>query len=98
MNYESETISIENFIKLNVKDLPRKKYDKFRDKEQLETEAKCKRKFLENKNNFALKNGYHARFATNGLEDTLEHYFSTMDASRTWLCYWSVLAFLTSLD
>jgi len=90
MNYESETTSIENFIKLNVKNLPRKKYDKFRDKEQLETEAKCKRKFSENKNSFALKNGYHARFATNGLEDTLEHYFSTMDASRTWLCYWSV--------
>ena len=42
-------------------------------------------------NNIAkIKPQKHANFAQKGLLDKMEQYFTSLDASRTWMCFWSV--------
>lgn len=95
--HETTPSKILSFIttrKINFNDIDQNLKSTFNhlEPEQQQTRKICQQFYQRYQGNGYLNYPKHIKFASDGLLDDLEHYFKSLDASRPWLCYWSVHA------
>ena len=90
----SKIISFITTRKINFNDIDQNLKSTFNhlEPEQQQTRKICQQFYQRYQGNGYLNYPKHIKFASDGLLDDLEHYFKSLDASRPWLCYWSVHA------